>query len=236
VLAALWEAAARLSLYNTALLPPPTGSVIALAKLWNDGTLASDLIDSMYRYIPGFIIGSVVGVFMGVLTGTLKNVGYAVNPVFHYLRSIPPVALIPFILVLFGIDDIGKVSLVAWACMFPVWLNTQAGIAQVPKEYIQAAKVFGVNGWRRVFDILLPSSLPQIVSGLRIAVATGFFALAAAEIFAGSSGIGFRIVYSHQLFQTDAMVGVILFLGLLAFLADFFLFNIRKALVRWEDV
>jgi ABC-type nitrate/sulfonate/bicarbonate transport system permease component len=226
---------ASLQLYNTELLPPPSKSFAAVYKLWQDGTLTSDFGASMGRYIPGFFIGSLAGIIVGVVTGMFRSASYAVNPPFHYLRSIPPVALIPFMLVVFGIGNIGKISLVAWACMFPVWLSTQAGMKQVPKEYLQAAKTFGVDGIRRVLHVWLPCSLPHIVSGLRIAVSTGLFALAAAEMFAASSGIGFRIVYSYQLFQTDAMVGMILFLGFIAFVADALLLGLRALVARWES-
>lgn len=235
VLILLWEILARLGTYNITLLPPPSDALAALGSMWSDGTLASDLSDSAGRYMPGFIVGSLIGIIMGIVTGISRNAKDATNPLFHYLRSIPPVALIPFALVLFGIGDIGKVSLVTWACMFPVWLNTQAGITQVPKEYLRAAKVFGVNGLRQVFDVWLPCALPHIVSGVRIAVATGMFALAAAEMFAASSGIGFRIVYSHQLFQNDSMVAMILLLGFIAFVADLLLLALKNAVARWED-
>ena len=230
----VWEVVAGLGVYNTILLPPPSQSIGSLVKLWNNGILAADLSASASRYMPGLLIGSLVGILAGVMTGVSKNIGYAINPLFHYLRSIPPVALIPFVLVLFGIGDIGKVCLVAWACMFPVWLSTQAGIRQVPKEYIRAAQIFGVHGIKQIVEVWLPCSLPHIVSGLRISVATGFFALAAAEMFAASSGIGFRIVNSHQLFQTDQMVGIILLLGVIALLADTMLSTVRKLVARWE--
>lgn len=234
VVAAIWEISAKLNLYNTMLLPPPSESIRALINLWRNGMLASDLSDSMTRYLPGFLIGSLVGIIAGVVSGIIKNVGYVINPLFHYLRSIPPVALIPFVLVLFGINDVGKVSLVAWACIFPVWLSTQAGISQVPREYLWAAKVFKINGIRCVINVWLPCSLPHIVSGLRIAVSTGLFALVAAEMFAASSGIGFRIVYSYQLFQTDKMIAMILFLGVIALLTDLLLSSVGKIIARWE--
>jgi len=107
---------------------------------------------------------------------------------------------------------------------------------QVPKEYLWAAKVFKINGIKSVIDIWIPSALPNIISGLRIAVATGLFALVASEMFAASSGIGFRIAYSHQLFQTDKMVGMILLIGVIAFLADLLLSSARKLVARWETI
>lgn len=235
-LIAIWEMSAKLNLYNPALLPPPSDAALALFRLWREGTLSSDLIASMRRYVSGYFIGCLLGVVMGVITGISKNTSYAINPLFHYLRSIPPVALVPFSLVLFGLSDTGKITLIAWACMFPVWLSTQTGIRQVPKEYLQAAKVFGVNGIRCVTDVQIPYALPQIMIGLRIAIATGVFALAAAEMFAASSGIGFRIVYSHQIFQNDEMVGMVLLLGFIALMADLLLSVLRRVIVRWERV
>lgn len=229
-----WEIAARIGLYNTIVLPPPSEAVSAIGMLWEEGMLFADVAASMNRYIPGFLIGSFAGILAGIVTGLSKNIGYAVNPLFHYLRSIPPVALIPFILVIFGITDAGKVSLVAWSCMFPVWLSTQAGVARVPVEYLRAARIFRANSMQQVFHIWLPCSLPYIISGIKIAVATGLFALTAAEMFAASSGIGFRIVYSHQLFQTDKMLGMILFLGMVAFLADRLLSFAGRLIARWE--
>ncbi len=234
-LAVLWESLAALQMYNIALLPPPSASISALYQLWGSGELASDVGASLSRYIPGFLIGSTIGIVTGLITGISYHTNNVVNPLFHYLRSIPPVALIPFTLVLFGISEVGKISLVAWACFFPVWLNTQTGMSHVPKEYLQAATVFGVKGLRRIVDVWLPCALPHIVSGLRVAVATGLFALAAAEMFAASSGIGFRIVYSHQLFRTDAMVGMILLLGLIALLADVLLSAVNDKVARWES-
>jgi ABC-type nitrate/sulfonate/bicarbonate transport system permease component len=236
VLASVWEFSAGLGLYNSSLLPPPSEALQALVKLGQEGILGSDFSDSMWRYIPGFVIGSLIGVILGTITGISRNSSDSISPLFHYLRSIPPVALVPFILVIFGINDLGKVSLVAWACMFPVWLSTQAGMRQVPVEYLHAAKVFGIKGLRSITNIWLPSSVPHIMNGLRISIATGLFALVAAEMFASSSGIGFRIVYSHQIFETDAMVGMILLLGLIALLADTLLSRLSKTVVRWRNV
>ena len=231
-----WELAAYLNLYNKMLLPPPSDSVYALIDAWRTGILANDLQSSLSRYVPGFVIGSIVGIGLGIVTGVSRSSGNALNPLLYYLRSIPPVALIPFALVLFGIDDAGKISLVAWACMFPVWLNTQMGVKMIPDQYLDAASIYGSVGLHKVINIWLPYTLPHIVGGLRMAVATGIFALTASEMFAASSGIGFRIVYSHQLFQTDLMVAMIVLLGLVAVAADVFVVSVRRAVAPWESL
>ena len=235
MLASIWQLLATFNLYNKGVIPPPSQDFVAVFKLGKQGILWSDIVASMGRYVPGFMIGGVVGIVIGIITGTLPRFGDAINPLFHYLRSIPSVALVPFMLVLFGLGNVGKISLVAWACMFPVWLNTQAGMKQVPREYIQAAQIFGIKGIRSVLQVWLPCALPHILSGLRIAIATGLFALVAVEMFAGSSGIGFRIIYSYQLFQTSAMVGMTLLLGFIALLADLSLSVVSSYIVRWDN-
>lgn len=235
VLAAGWELAAKMGLYNTFLLPPPSQTFAALLRLSSSGVLYSDLLESGARYIPGYVIGCSLGILAGLVSGTSKRASIAVNPLFHFLRSIPPVALVPFALVLFGIGDAGKIYLVAWACFFPVWLNTHSGIQQVPIEYLRAAKIFRMSELQRIINVWIPSSLPYIINGLRVSIATGFFALVAAEMFAASSGIGFRIIYSYQLFNTANMVAMILLLGLIALLADQGLAAMRRLFVPWED-
>lgn len=235
-MAAIWELAAKLNFYNPVLLPPPSETFSALIRLSNSRILYSDLLDSALRYIPGYVIGCSLGILAGILSGISKHAGFAFSPLFHYLRSIPPVALIPFILVLFGIGDGGKIYLIAWACFFPAWLNTYSGMQQVPVEYLRAAKIFRANEIQRIIHVWIPSSIPYIMNGLRISIATGFFALVAAEMFAASSGVGFRIIYSHQLFKTDEMVGMILLLGLIALAADQLLVILRRVFVPWENV
>ncbi len=235
LLASIWQLLATFNLYNKGIIPPPSQDFNAVINLWKQGTLWSDFVASMGRYVPGFMIGGVAGIISGIITGTIPECGDAINPLFHYLRSIPSVALVPFMLVLFGLGNAGKIILVAWACMFPVWLNTQTGIRRVPREYIQASQVFGIKGLRRVIQVWLPCALPHILSGLRIAVSTGLFALAAVEMFAGSSGIGFRIMYSYQLFQTNAMVGMTLFLGFIALIAELLLSVISSYILRWDN-
>ncbi len=234
LLGVAWEIAADTGVYDATILPPPSVSFSALIKLAQSGTLLGDFVASMKRYVPGFLIGGSLGIIVGVASGIFHTTRTVTSPLFHYFRSIPPVALVPFSIVLFGIGDMGKIGLVAWACFFPVWLSTQLGIRHVPSEYLKAAAVFEAPTLRRVFDIWIPSSLPYIVSGLRIAVSTGLFALAASEMFAASSGIAFRIVYSYQLFQTSVMVAMILFLGFIAFLADLLLSWLSHFFARWE--
>lgn len=233
-LAILWELAARFSLYNSLILPPPSDAFRALIRLWASGTLFTDVIDSASRYIPGYVLGATAGIAVGAITGTFASLRLLLNPLFNYLRSIPPVTLIPLALILFGIGDMSKVAIVAWSCFFPLWLNTHIGTQRVPTEYLRAASIYRMPTIRQIFKVRLPASLPLIVSGLRMAIATGIFALVAAEMFTASSGIGFRIIYSHQLFNTDEMIAMVLLLGIIALMLDKLMATAAKALSKWE--
>lgn len=231
---ALWEIAAALHLYNPILLPPPSAALAALARLAADGTLAKDLTASLTRYGIGFAIGCTAGALVGLITSRVQIVADAVEPLFHYFRSIPSVALIPAVIVLFGIGDPGKVAIIVWACFFPTWLNTHLGIREVRVEHIRSARSLGAGPVLLATHVLLPSALPFMLAGVRLAIATGLFALAAGEMVGASAGIAFRIFQSYQLFHTDAMIANTLLIGVIALTADLIVVALTVRLAPWS--
>jgi len=234
VIVVIWQVAAATRLYNPVLLPPPSSAIVALERLAANGTLANDLGASLGRYGVGFGIGCMAGVLVGFITSRVRLIGDAVEPLFHYLRSIPSVALIPAVIVLFGIGDGGKVAIVVWACFFPTWLNTFLGMREVRPEHIRTAQSLGASPIVVAFHVLLPSSLPYILAGVRTAIATGLFALAAGEMIGASAGIAFRIFQSYELFHTDAMIGYTLLIGAVALVADLIVVAITTRLAPWS--
>lgn len=116
---------------------------------------------------------------------------------------------------------------------FPLWLNTHAGVSEVEREYIWAAQSLGATGWRIYLEVYVPRALPFIIAGTRMGIATGFFALAAAELAGAFSGIAFRIFYSYQLFRTDKMMVAILTIGFLGIVCDRLFVRIIRWLLPW---
>ena len=123
VLIALWEFVSRSGFVNPALFPPPSRVAVALWRMITAGTLFSDLRDSLWRLLAGLFIGSAVGVILGLLTGRVKSFAAALSPIIQILRPLPPVAIIPLVIVWFGIDDGAKIFSIAFAVFFPVWIK-----------------------------------------------------------------------------------------------------------------
>ena len=232
-LLALWEGSSHLGLYNAKLFPPPSVVAAALVQMVLSGEWLRDILRSMVRYAAGLAIGGVAGVGLGLLTGR-SRVFYAVaSPLLNFLRSTPSVALLPLAIVWFGVGDAGKVFVVAWAVTFPIWLNTHAGIREVEPEYLWAAQSLGATGLQLYREVYLPRAIPHILTGMRMAIATAFFALAAAEMIGTFGGIAFRIFYSHQMFRTDKMMVAILTIGMLSYLFDRLFVRVARWRIRW---
>jgi ABC-type nitrate/sulfonate/bicarbonate transport system permease component len=232
---ALWETISRFGFYNPLLFPPPTKIAFTFSEMVKSGEWLSDLRASMTRYLAGFALGSFIGILLGLLTGRVQFFRDSLSPLLNFLRSTPSVALIPLAIVWFGIGESEKVFIVTWGVTFPMWLNTFAGVSEVEREYVWAAQSLGAKGWRLYSEVYIPRAVPFIIAGTRMAIATGFFALAASEMSGAFSGIAFRIFYSHQFFRTDKMMVAILTIGFLSVTSDrLFVFTMRWLLPWWR--
>lgn len=229
----LWELISRIGLYNPRLFPPPSQTARAFFQMVVSGELVNDLRCSLSWYVVGFALGSVLGIAFGMLTGRIRIIRDILGPLLNFPRSTPLVALIPLAIVWFGIGTQEKIFLVAWGVTFPVWLSTQAGVSEIEKEYVWAAESLGATGWRLYREVYLPSALPFIIAGTRTAIATGFFALAAAEMAGAFCGVAFRIFYSQQMFRTDKMMAAILTIGFLGILCDRLFVRVMRWFLPW---
>jgi ABC-type nitrate/sulfonate/bicarbonate transport system, permease component len=199
------------------------------------GEWGRDLQYSLFRYMIGFILGNLLGILLGVLTGRIQVIRDSLGPLLNFLRSTPSVALIPLAIVWFGIGEPQKIFIVTWGVTFPVWLNTFSGVSEVESEYVWAAQSLGAKKWQIYREVYFFRALPFIIAGARMGIATGFFALAAAEMGGAFEGIAFRIFNSHQMFRTDKMMVAILTIGLLGITFDrLFVFLMRWLLPWWK--
>jgi NitT/TauT family transport system permease protein len=229
----LWELVSRSGLYNPLLFPPPSQVASTFLEMVKSGEWVRDLRASMSRYLAGFILGGFFGILLGMLTGRVQVLRDSLSPLLNFLRSTPSVALIPLAIVWFGIGESEKIFIVTWGVTFPLWLNTHAGVSEVEREYVWAAQSLGARGWRLYSEVYVPRALPFIIAGTRMAIATGFFALAAAEMAGAFNGVAFRIFYSHQFFRTDKMMVAILTIGFLCIVSDRLFVHMMRWLLPW---
>ncbi len=237
VLLLFWWGVAAAGVVNERLLPSPAAVLRAFREMLISGEWQHDLASSLRRYGAGFVLGNVLGVLLGLFTGHSRIARYTVGAVLNFARSTPTIVLIPVAMVWLGIGETAKVLVVTWGVLFPVWLNTHTGLAAVEKEYVWVAESLGATKAQLYRHVYLPHTLLYILTGARMAVATGFFALAATEMVGAFSGIGFRAFFAYQTFRTDRMFVAILTITSLALVVDrLFVQLVRRVVPWWRNV
>jgi ABC-type nitrate/sulfonate/bicarbonate transport system permease component len=230
----VWEIISRSHIVNIVLFPPPTIVAVALWEWIKSGQFASDLLASVARVTTGFILGSVAGIFFGVLTGRFRLFESLLGPIFHLLRPIPPIAFVPIVILWFGLSESGKIFLVFWGVFFTVWLSAHLGVQKVEPGLIRAAQMLGTPRRRLLGEVIFLGALPYIMVGLRTAVSISFYTLVAAELAGAFAGIVYRIEIAQQNMQTGQVMGGLVALGLISFLADRGFAAVSQRAVWWR--
>ncbi len=226
----MWSAGAISPLFFTG----PSKIVTRFAEEWTDGRLKADMAYSGTNFAIGVGLAIVSGVIGGVLIGWYRRLAMVFEPFLTVFYSTPRVALIPLILIWFGIGMWSKVFIVFINAFFPVLLNTIGGVKAIDADLLRAARSFRASDWQIFTTIVIPGSVPFILTGVRQAVALGLIGVVVGEMFGGSEGIGYMVNYGGQTFQTDAVflgVVIIAFAGIvLTWLAE----RLEKHFSRWR--
>lgn len=217
---AIWEIISRSGFVSPGLFPPPSKVAVALLGMVTAGTLFTDLRASVWRLIPGLFIGSAIGVFVGLLTGRIQSLAAALSPIIQMLRPLPPVAIIPLVIVWFGIDDSAKIFSIAFSVFFPVWINTHIGARQIPRAFLWSARLLTPSSVKIFREVIFPAALPFIFAGIRTSTAIAFIMVFVSELVGASSGLGYRISVTHLVYRIDEMIAALIVLGALGAIAD----------------
>ncbi len=199
-----------------------------------DGALWHHLAVSTVRALTGLTIGGLLGITLGLLTGTLPAARTLLDTSLQMLRNIPHLALIPLVIVWFGIDETAKVSLVALGTFFPIYLNTYHGIRNVDKNLLEMAASYGVRGRALFTQVILPGALPSILVGLRFSLGIMWLTLIVAETISTTSGIGYLAMHAREFFQVDIIIFAILVYAFLGFVADWTARRLEQRWLRWH--
>ncbi|GIP35256.1 ABC transporter permease [Paenibacillus sp. J2TS4] len=230
----LWEIICQLGLVSPVALPAPSAIVMAGWELLSSGDLHKNLLASLYRIGMGYAIGSIVGITVGLLLGFSKWADAIVSPIVYSIYPIPKIALLPLIILWFGIGELPKVSIIALGVFFPVVINTFSGVKNVDPILIKAAVTFGSNHFNVIRKVILPGSLPMIFAGLKLSAGTSLLLLVAAEMIAAQQGLGSMINhYGNLMLTTKLMVGVVI-LSLLGVFFNRSLQWVEKKLLPWK--
>jgi len=215
-----WEAASRMGVVNSALFPPPTRALSALVEMGRSGELWRDMKASYGRLLLGMVCGVVIGTPIGLMTGRIHAVADVLVPLIQIFRPLPPVAIVPLVIVWFGIGESAKVFSIAFAVFFPIWLNTHLGAQQISAKFLWSASTLTHSRWRIFRSVIFPASLPLITAGLRGAIAVAFVMVFVSELAGASEGIGYEIAATHLAYRIDKMIAALAVLGASGALAD----------------
>ncbi|HXJ96379.1 MAG TPA: ABC transporter permease [Terriglobia bacterium] len=228
-----WEIVSRLGLVHPSLFPPPSRVFLALIEMARTGELARDVRASLWRAALGFVFGGAAGIAIGLLTGRLKKVDNYLSPLIQLFRPLPPVAIIPLVIVWFGIGEVSKVFSIAFAVFFPVWINAHLGACEVPLTFLWSAQTLGVKNVRLLWKVIFPAALPFAVAGLRTGVSLAFIMVFVSELAGASAGIGYQISVSYLAYRVDRMMAALAVLGLFGAGADFLLTRLAWLAFPW---
>jgi sulfonate transport system permease protein len=224
-----WELASRFGWLSTRVLPEPWAVLRAFWTLAVSGEMWHHVATSTWRAFSGFAAGGSLALALGLLTGTSRTLERLLDSTLQMLRNIPPLALIPLVILWFGIDESAKLFLVSLGVFFPIYINTFHGIRSVDKGLIEMARSYGLAGWPLFRHVILPGALPSILVGVRFSLGFMWVILIVAETVSAQAGIGYMTMNAREFLQTDVVLVGILLYALLGKLADV----LAKALERW---
>ncbi len=233
-LIALWELAARAGWLSSRVLPEPLAVARAFWTLGASGELFIHLRTSLWRAISGFAIGGGLGLLLGLLTGSVRRAETLLDTTLQMVRNIPALALIPLVILWFGIDETAKLFLLAVGVFFPVYLNTFHGIRSADQGLVEMARSYGVKGWPLYRDVILPAALPSILVGVRFALGLVWVLLIVAETISAQAGIGYMTMNAREFLQTDVVLVGILLYALLGKGADVLARALERRCLRWN--
>jgi len=234
VLVAVWWVTVVAS--GTIIFPTPWDVVLGTLELARLGSLWDHIASSLFRVGTGYLLAAAVAIPLGLLMGWFEGVFATLNPLIQILRPISPIAWIPLAILWFGVGNVSPIFLIFLASVFPIIVETAAGVHSIERQYIRAAQNFGVSGLALFRQVVIPASLPHIITGMRISLGVAWLVVVAAEMIALRSGLGYLIIDSRNAGNRyDLVVAGMVIIGLTGLLLDILMRQLEKLKgVRWR--
>ena len=215
---------------------PPLGQVInAASEEISSGYLREQVAPSLRRYFPGLLLGCSIGLLLGLATGRIGLLDRAMSPSINLTRAMPPIALAPFFIMLFGLNDWTRIGVIAYGTTFPVFVSTYAACKRLPVSLRETADSLGFSSSQRLVLVTLPAIAPSIAAGCRISIGMGWVMLFIAEWIGASDGIGYRLAVAHTVSRVDYMIWGLFVLGTLSVLTDAIFRVCCAHFISWTD-
>jgi NitT/TauT family transport system permease protein len=229
-----WEAAWQAKLISPLFFSGPSAIARQAAYAWTKGNLKGDLVYSGTNFVLGFVGASLAGIAAGIVIGWYKTVRLLLDPLLNALYSTPRVAMIPLILIWFGIGMWSKVFIVFISAFFPVLVNTVGGMRAIDHDLLRAARAYCASDWQIFKTVAIPGAVPFILTGIRQGVALGLIGVVVGEMFGGSQGVGFMVAYGGQTFATDTLFVGVFIIAAAGIVLTWFAERLERRFSRWR--
>jgi ABC-type nitrate/sulfonate/bicarbonate transport system permease component len=213
--------------------PPLQTIVQTFAKLWFSPHALSDVVPSLWRFAVGYLAASFLGIAIGIPVGASRNLRNVLEPVLEFLRAIPPPVLVPVLILFAGIGNEMKALVIVFGCIWPVLLNTVAGVRSLDEVLAETVRSYRIGPLARLWHFTLPGASPLIFTGLRQALPIGIILMVVSEMFAASDGIGFALVQYQRTFALPEMWSAIILLGIIGIVLSFIFRAIETRVLGW---
>lgn len=235
---ALWAIATEGGFIKPIFLPSPIDVVERLIDITVDGfagaTLGEHLNASLIRIFGAFLLACLIGIPLGITIGCNRVFRGIFDPLIEFYRPLPPLAYLPLIIIWLGIDESSKVTLIFLAMLSPIVLSARSGVTSVRIEQIQVAYSMGATPWQVITQVIARGAMPDIMTGMRIAIGFGWTTLVAAEMVAAERGIGFMVLNASEFLVTDVVIAGIIVIGIIAYCFDLLMRYLEAKLIPWK--
>jgi NitT/TauT family transport system permease protein len=231
----LWQLAAEFKVVDPSVIPPFSKVIAALIRGFVDGRLLPDLEISLARAGAAFGIAVVVAIPLGLFMGSFRRFEDFIDPLLQTFRQTSALAIYPVFILLLGLGETSKVTIICWAAFFPILLNTISGVKQVDRRLIEMARVFGASRAEVFRRVVLPAAVPAIFVGLRLSGTISLLLLVAAEMIGAKKGLGFLIINAQYNFEIPLMFGSIVLLAVIGLGVNYGLLVMQGRFCRWEN-
>ena len=232
----LWQLVTNLNIWNKYILPSPARVLETFIKMLHDGSIFKHIFVSMKRILIGFAISLSIGIPLGILFGIHDKIYQYFKPLLNFLRNIPPLALIPMLILWFGIGEESKIIIIILASIFPIFTSTLKGIRNCDPKLIEVGKAFELSKNKIILKIIVPNAVLDIAVGLKLALGYSFRAIIGAELIAASSGLGYLISDGKEMSRTDIVIVGIITIGVLGILTDYVFSKLVKMASKGKTV
>jgi len=232
----VWELIVKFGMLDSRFFPAPTKIIVTMFDMIKSGVLLTDLKVSLIRILGGFLLGAIPGLIIGLTMGLFPIVKIIMDPIVNATYPIPKLAIMPLIMILFGLTEFEKMVVIALGTVFLVLMNTVAGVVNLDKIYMDVAKNYGASKKGYYLTVALPGALPMIFTGLKLGMGMALLLIVASEMNGASQGIGYRIWASYSIFNIPEMFVCFIIMSLLGYLFTAFLDKVERIIIPWKQV